>query len=354
MFEHITYEGLLKRMMDRVLEEQPGIDTREGSVIYNALAPAAVELQNMYIQLDWILDQSFADTQDREYLIKRCAERGIIPYAASCAVMKGEFNLDISLGDRFSQDGVNYTAVEKIGDGMYKMVCEIPGMEGNEHLGDLIPVRYIPGLEWARLTELLIPGEDEEGTEELRKRYFNSLNSQAFGGNVTDYLEKTNAIPGVGAVKVIPAWNGGGTVKLILLDSEFHTPSEELLGQVQEQIDPLEHSGKGYGTAPIGHQVTVTGANAFPVNLKMDITYQEGWTWEDVKETVGKAVDDYLLSLAREWAQEDQLIVRASRIEMAVLNLAGVIDVTGITLNGTAGNLTVEGNAVPVRGEILG
>ena len=39
MSETITYEEILKRMLDRV---PSGLDKREGSVIYDALAPAAV------------------------------------------------------------------------------------------------------------------------------------------------------------------------------------------------------------------------------------------------------------------------------------------------------------------------
>lgn len=92
MFENRTYETILNRMLSRVKAQCGQIDTREGSIIYDALAPAAVELQNLYIELDWMLDQSFADTQDREYLIRRCRERGIVPKKASRAVLKGEFN----------------------------------------------------------------------------------------------------------------------------------------------------------------------------------------------------------------------------------------------------------------------
>lgn len=68
MYESITYEVILQRMINKVLEQNPNIDTREGSIIYNALAPAAVELQNMYIELDTILNESFADTQSRSTL----------------------------------------------------------------------------------------------------------------------------------------------------------------------------------------------------------------------------------------------------------------------------------------------
>lgn len=111
MYENITYEVILERMLDRVIEKFPDIDTGEGSVIYNALAPAAIELQNMYISLDVILNESFADTQSRDYLIKRCAERGVGVKSATYAIRKGEFtpiSLDIPIGSRFSLDELNY------------------------------------------------------------------------------------------------------------------------------------------------------------------------------------------------------------------------------------------------------
>jgi uncharacterized phage protein gp47/JayE len=57
VYEDVTYEVILQRMLDRVPDT---IDKREGSVIYDALAPAAVELQLMYIELDTILKLAFA------------------------------------------------------------------------------------------------------------------------------------------------------------------------------------------------------------------------------------------------------------------------------------------------------
>ena len=52
MYEEVTYEDIMDRMLERVPDE---FDKREGSVIYDALAPAAVELMQMYIELDAIL-----------------------------------------------------------------------------------------------------------------------------------------------------------------------------------------------------------------------------------------------------------------------------------------------------------
>ncbi len=354
MYEDITYELILQRMIDRVLAQNPNIDTREGSIIYNALAPAAVELQNMYIQLDTILNESFADTQTRDYLIKRCAERGIIPEPATKAILKGEFNIDVPIGSRFSLDMLNYIVIEKISDGIFKLECETPGSEGNQQFGTLIPIDYIEGLTSAKLTELLIPGEDEEDTESLRERYFNSLESQSFGGNIADYKEKTKQLPGVGGVKVYPVWNGGGTVKLVIIDSTYNVPSSTLIDAVQTAVDPIQNQGKGVGFAPIGHVVTVEGVSATTININTNITYQEGWTWADIEPYVHKAIDDYFFELASSWENENNLIVRISQIETRILNIAGVVDIENTTINGQAQNFVLGADNIPVRGEVIG
>lgn len=354
MYEDITYELILQRMIDRVLAQNPNVDTREGSIIYNALAPAAVELQNMYIELDWILNQSFADTAQREYLIKRCAERGIIPEPATKAILKGEFNIDVPIGSRFSLGALNYIVIEKISDGIFKLECETPGTIGNQYFGALIPIDYVDGLTSAELVELLIPGEDEEDTEVLRQRYFNSLESQSFGGNITDYKEKTKQLPGVGGVKVYPVWNGGGTVKLVIIDSTYNVPSPTLIDAVQTAVDPIQNQGEGVGFAPIGHVVTVEGVSATTININTNITYQEGWAWADIEPYVHEVIDDYFFELASSWENESNLIVRISQIEIRILNIAGVLDVADTTINGQAQNFVLGADSIPVRGEVIG
>ena len=86
--------------------------------------------------------------------------------------------------------------------------------------------------------------------EELRKRYFETINEKSFSGNVADYKKKTKEINGVGAVKVIPIWNGPGTVKLTILDSDYNKASEQLINNVQEIICP-NMDDSGVGLAPI-------------------------------------------------------------------------------------------------------
>lgn len=349
MFENMSFDKLLQRMLGRM---RSGVDKREGSIAYDSLAPTAIELQNSYINMDGVLAEAYADTASKQYLIKRCSERGISIEPATYAIRKGEFNIDVPIGARFSLDELNYIVTEKIEDGNFKMQCETPGVVGNAESGSLIPIDYIDGLQTALLTDVLIPGQDEEDVEHLRQRYFNSFDSQAFGGNVADYKEKINAIEGVGGVKIYRAWNGGGTVKAVIIDSTYSKPSSVLVNEVQTLIDPVENKGEGLGIAPIGHIVTIAGCGETSVNVQTHITLHNDWTWASIEPNVQTAIDDYFKELAKGWEEADNLIVRISQIETRLLDLEGVLDIADTLLNGVAANLSIDKDNIPVRGTV--
>lgn len=358
LYEDVTFEVILQRMLDAVPDK---FDKREGSVIYDALAPAAIELTNMYIELDIILNESFADTETRDYLIKRAAERGLEPEPATKAVLVGKFTpqgVTIPDGARFSCETLNYKvteAKESTADAdYYYLQCETAGEDGNKFFGQLIPIDYIEGLETAELTEIAIPGEDEEDTEVFRQRYFDSFNSQAYGGNKQDYKEKTNSLDGVGGVKVYPVWNGGGTVKLVIIDSQHNVPSSTLISKVQTAIDPTQNAGEGLGIAPIGHVVTVSGVTGVTINITATITYQTGWDWDAAKPYIQAAVDAYFKELAETWENETSLVVRISQIESRILACTGVLDVTDTKLNNKTSNINLTDVQIPIRGLING
>lgn len=354
MYENITFDLIMERMLERV---PSFMDKREGSVIWDALAPAAVELQNLYIQLDVILKETFADTASLFYLKKRAAERGIYQIMATKAILKGEFTpvtLEIPIGTRFSCDKLNYVVTEKIEDGIYQLECETAGTEGNRHLGTLIPIEYVDGMKTANLTELLIPAEDDEDVESLRERYLNSLNSQAYGGNIVDYMEKVKALQGIGGVKITPIWNGGGTVKITFIDSELNIPTEEMVAMVKNEADPYPYEGLGYGFAPIGHVVTVEGVEGVTVDIVTNITYRDGWDWETAKSYILTAIDNYFDELREQWEGSENLFVRISQIESRILDCEAVLDIENTTLNGVGSNLLLEWNQIPTRGLVNG
>lgn len=346
MYEDKTYESLLAQKLATV---SPLVDKREGSIIYDALAPNSLESAMLYVALDSILSESFADTTSREYLILRCAERGIKPTPATAAVGIGEFDTEISVGSRFSCDRYNWVVTEKIADKKYYLQCETVGSAPNSALGSLIPIEYIDGLGQAELTSIAIYGEDEEETESLRKRYFDSFSGQSYGFNKKQYIEVTEALPGVGGCKPYRAWNGAGTVKLVITDSNFGVPSTALIASVQNTIDP-NSSGHGEGLAPIDHCVTVAGVAAKTVNIATDITFASGWSYTECKEYIEQAIDAYFGELNSEWSTQNNIIVRISQIESRLLKLDGIADIADTTLNGTAKNLTLGADEIAVRG----
>lgn len=352
MYENITYEQILQRMLDRVPSD---VDKREGSMIYNALAPAAAEVKQMQIELDVILNETFADTASREYLIKRAAERGLEPDAASQAILKGEFNLaTIDIGSRFTAGEYVFEAILQISPGVYQMRAETMGAGPNTALGAMVPIEYISDLTSAALTEVLIPGEDNEDTEVFRSRYMASFESQAFGGNRADYKMKVNAFTGVGGCKVTRAPAGGGTVGIVIIDSTYGVPSVILIDDVQDAVDPTLNAGEGLGIAPIGHVAIVTGVTANVIDIATTLTYAPGWNWAALEPYAQAMIDAYFLELSQGWQGQTQIIVRISQIESRFLDLAGVVDIAGTTLDAVAANKTMGINEIPERGALSG
>lgn len=355
MYKEQVQDVILERMLDRVGAR---FDKREGSIIWDSLAPAAVEFENFFWALAAVLDETFADTATRKYLIKRCAERGITPKPASYAVVKGKFTpstVDV-MGKRFSHEDLNYIVTDKIEDGLYHLKCETIGSEPNGQTGRLIPIDYINGLETAEIVEVTIPGEDEEETEALRARYFAALQAEAYGGNKLDYKNKVMSISGVGGVKIYSGaqWNGGGTVLLVIQDSDYGVPTDEFIDKIQTEIDPETNTGEGVGIAPIGHFVTVVPVNNTVVNIETSLTYGSSTSWTSVKTKVQEVVDTYLNGLNKNWDDTEHIVVRVAHIESAILDVPGVIDIQNTTINGQPSNLTVDKDSLVTRGTING
>lgn len=352
MYENQTYEVILERMLDRA-KKQLSVDTSEGSLVYNIIAPEAWELSQAYIAIDTVLNCTFADTAPREELILRAKERGIAPYQATKSIIKGEFNIDIPLDSRFTLEDLSYVAVEKIDTGIYKMQCETAGSIGNKKLGDVIPDEYIEGLENAKLTEILIPGTDDEDTEIFRKRYFDSFESQAFGGNRADYLVKVKAIPGVGGAKISRATDEDKKIHVVIITNEYNVPSSTLITKVQTIIDPTQNHGEGYGLAPIGHIVTVDSCTAVTINISGYIVLETGFTWDEVSQLVTEKVEEYLLSLRKTWEDNKNIVVRIAQISSQIVSVIGVEDISNIMINNVAGNYTCATNEIPMMGSVI-
>lgn len=324
-----TDKELLRQMLGAVPDD---LDKREGGLIFTALAPVAAMLAEQQCYLENVMDSTMPDTARGENLTRKCAELGVLRRPAAKAVRKGVFaGVEVPPGSRFGAQGIIYTAIAE-----NRLECQQAGVAGNSYFGALLPVDIIPNLQSAALTDVLIAGEDEETDDALRARFYSAMTRQAFGGNIAQYLAELEKIAGVGAAKVFPTpENRGGAVQCVIVDPENRPVSETLLAQVQEHIDPAPQ-GKGYGLAPIGHNVTISTVDECTIAVAASISLKADYTAASLQAGIEQAVSGYFSELAFV-----ENIVRISRVEAAILGVAGVADVRGATLNGQAGNLTL-------------
>lgn len=353
MYETQTFDSILTRMLERIPE---GYDKQEGSVIYDALAPAAAELHTMYIALDEAVANSYGDTASREYLIRRCMECGIIPTEATAASVQLEVSpprADL-LGMQFRQPNstVTYTVFEMLHSGIYRMKCDIAGSIGNRYLGAVLPVTSLDNLETAEITSILIPGAAEEETEHLRERYLQHTRIKPFAGNRSSYVELISGMPGVGAVKVTPFWRGAGTVLITLTDSSYGIASDAFVRQIQEVVCPIGDTS-GLGLAPIGHNVTIQSVKAKEITVQLSVAIASGYTTSLISAEIEETINLYLMELRKAWAKESATIVRTAQITSRVMAIRGVVDVYSVQMNQSSRNMTLDSNTIPILGGVV-
>lgn len=341
MYEHQTFDAILRRMLDRV---PSGIDKRQGSIIYDALAPAAAELAQMYIELDTVLRLGFGETAGGEYLDLRASDMGITRKPASAALRKGLFfdsnnqPMDVPIGSRFSCEQVNFVVRTRTAVGEFELECETPGEIGNNVYGQMLPIEYVPGLARAELADVLVPGEETESDESLRNRYLQKVREPGTSGNAADYKRWATEVVGVGAAKVLPLWNGPGTVKVIIVDSERKPAPPALVAAAAAHIEAVR---------PIGADVTVVSAEGKAIDISAAVTLAQGYTLQQVRGDFEQLLASYLRETAFELTY-----VSYARIGTLLLSTPGVLDYAGLSLNGGMTNIALDDEEVPVLGTL--
>jgi uncharacterized phage protein gp47/JayE len=341
MYEHMTYDAILQRMLDRIPNN---LDKREGSIIYDALAPAAAEMAQMYAELDVALRLAFGETSSGEYLDRRASDMGVERKPATAATRKGLFwdasnqPFDVPIGSRYSCDKLNFIVRSRLVAGEFELECETKGEIGNTVFGQLLPIEYVPGLARAELVDVLVPGEDEESDESLRKRYLQKVREPGTSGNAADYKRWATEVVGVGAAKVVPLWSGPGTVKVIIVDSDRKPATSELVDTVAAHIEEVR---------PIGAAVSVVSATGKAINVTATVTLATGYTLQNVQDAFAQQLEAYLRETAFELTY-----VSYAKIGTLLLGTPGVLDYTNLIVNDSTVNVALQDDEVPVLGMV--
>lgn len=369
-FQNKDYDYFLKKMLDAVPDN---VDKREGSIIYDALAPAALVMGQQSLDMANVIKETYIKTASGEFLDYRAIEHGTSRYPATQTEAKAKVLNDkkepldnVQIGDKFASIGdspIFYVVTKINSDLTIELTAETAGSSANSYIGQILPVTPNDLLSWAEITEITAPARDVESDDHLRARLLSSQSSIAYGGNVADYLDMTSKIDEVGAAQIYPTWNGGGTVKVVILNNDLMPASASLVQKVKNTLDPEDKQAEGYGLAPIDHAVTVTA----PEILKVDVSIRLQLTDRANKVAVEKGIKDMLnelfSELRKDWNTINATVGRGyslsiyrSRILSKIMLIDGVADSQLPKLNGEDKDIHLifsnEVSQLPILGEV--
>jgi len=347
MYEDRTEENIKKEMLDNISD---GIDKSENSFIHDAISPAAIKFAEAYIDLEVLsgkLDVENLEGEELERFIyqRTGIERKPATKATTIVIITGQEGAKISKGDLVGADTVNFISMEDktidlTGQMEVLVECEEYGTIGNVPAGSInyFPVS-IPGLISVTNPEPITNGYDAESDESLLERYYERIRTPATSGNKYHYLNWAKEVTGVGDARVIPLWDGPGTVKVVIIDSNKEPASQALIDEVSKHIEEER---------PIGADVIVISAQPKKINVELTIIKDEMFTLEQVRAKVEKNINNYF----KETAFKVNFISYA-RIGKTILETEGVLDYSNLIVNGNIENIPLKYEEVPILGEVV-
>ncbi len=333
MYEDMTYENILQGMLNRVPDD---IDKREGSVIYDALAPAAYFLADQYFQLGNFVDLVLPDTALGEYLDRTVSAYGIARKTATAAVRKMITSGAVEIGTRWGISSLVYIVNKALTETEYAVICETNGAIGNQYSGEMQALSAVSGIT-ATLGDIITAGTNEENDDAMRARFYEKVRLPATSGNAYHYQQWALEVPGVGAAKVIPLGDGPGTVTILVVDSN-KAVSPTLPEKVAEYIETVR---------PIGATVSVFSPDTLEINIVANVQLDGSESLEEVKQVFKTELTDFLKNLTFSGKR-----VSYAKIGNVLLDVPGVSDFDTFTINGAIGNIAVGDRQVPVVGTI--
>lgn len=339
-------EVIQARLLSNISNEY---DKMDGSFIYDVEKPVAIELEKLSAKVDEILNNGFADTATETFLDKVVNEQGVYrkpsTKATGIVTITGVAGAVITKGEMVASDSVNFVFTQDTVIPESKTIdipveCEVAGTIGNVPVA---AIKYFPktieGLQTVTNKEALTNGYDTETDEALRERYYLKVRTPTTSGNKYHYLNWAKEVTGVGDAKVIPLWNGNGTVKVIVINSNKRATDETLINSVIEYIED---------NRPIGATVTVISAIEKPINITVTLVIDENnYVLEEVKQTIEKNLTEYFKSIAFK-----DTYVSYAKVGNIIIESEGILDYSNLLINNVTSNIVIANDEVAILGGV--
>lgn len=159
-------------------------------------------------------------------------------------------------------------------------------------------------------------------------------------GNIYYYRQLALDTPGggVGDAKVFPATPGPGGVRIVIVGEDMGPADAALVARCDAYIQPLRF---------VGSTVEVRSAGAKAVDVHAVLTLADGTMLQAVTEAFRASLGSYLREVAFRGST-----VLYNQIHSRLLGVEGVVDFTGLTVNGGVGNVALGAEEVPVVGAL--
>jgi uncharacterized phage protein gp47/JayE len=295
-------------------DDEGWIDTRQGSAYHLATQPLVIELAAAYDRMNEVVAASILATSWGKYLDAHAAsfgqERLAASYAEAVITFTGVPGTLIGTGLRVGIVQTDpdvetpiYETVESgtipIGGSVQLTVRALESGEAGNAAQDEITL-LVTGLEGIESLTNPAPasgGAEVETDDALKERLMVAFSG---GGNATKaaYAQEALRWPGIGRVAVEVAWNGPGTVRLVVQDDAGDPVPGSVVADLQDHMDPV--TGGGEGWAPINHDVEVATAIIVPVNVAAQVEFKPGYSLDGAGGTVAlrsqieNAINTYL------------------------------------------------------------
>lgn len=362
MFEAYTYEKLLEDVLDKAPDD---IDTRPGSIFYDAVSGILIKIAKFYTDLDTVIYLTQLTTTGGEYLDLKASEYGITRLPATKAEYAFNYEgTEPDAGERFFAEE-RYFTLCKDGGRIYLKADEAGTAANNIYSGTAaVSVNNIGGLTAASFGEIENYGTDDEDDDSLRERVRGKLAGSAQNGNKQHYKTWCESVEGIGRARITPLWNGPNTVKATLITPLGRAPSAAVVAAVQEYVDPatkgytavvngrtyIVGDGLGEGAANLGAHFTAAAAETVDIFITVNIELAKTAARSAVEDEIRSAVENYLKTLALE--AEESTAVRITAIGAIISGIDSVLDYSGLTLNGATDNVVIDENSVPELSEV--
>lgn len=344
-----SHEVILNRMLNNIDESY---DRSKGSFAYDILSSAAKEFEIGYSENEKkTINNHIANASGRELeeLVKQYANitRKKSTYASGKVYIDAEPGSKFLTGNLVSIGYVNYAAdKDYIADsnGVIEayVVCTELGNIGNTKENTIIYFpRTISGLKSVTNRDKFDNGYDEETDEELKERYYEKIGNPETSSNPAQYKAWAKSVVGVGDAKVIPRWDGPGTIKIVLIDSNKEPSNEELNNKVKDYIEEVREACSG--------ELTVTSATSVIINIKVSLKFNTlNYTNEEIRKHIEDNVNKYL----KEVSFDDDSSINYFAISNEILNSDGVSKILGLKINDGTSDINIIGTQIAKLGVI--